>query len=545
MTVTRRTVSFAGILSLLSLIPAAPARAVEDLGAVTFPTSGSGEAQAHFLRGVAALHSFWYPEAREEFRRAREVDPDFAMAYWGEAMTHNHPVWDQVELEAGREALERLAPTAEERAAKAPSARERGYLAAVEILYSSDEGGDGDKPARDRAYEEAMRRLSERFPDDPEAAVFHALALEGIAYGDAAPDRRTALLMEAAAGLEELFDAAPRHPGVLHYLIHAYDDPVHAPLGLRAARIYAQVAPAAPHALHMPSHIFVQRGLWDRAEASNVDAWQASVDWVEERDLSPDHRDFHSLDWLLYARLQQGRWNAARETLETVRQAVAAGGGDRVLWYRADMEARAAIERSPRSRPPEEVLGSGRRAAGPWLAAALAAHDAGEPERVREAAQRLEAIAEEQGSEGPVQVMAVAADGLALLSENRLDEGLATLERATELEARLDPPSGPPDTVKPAHELYGEVLLAQGRPEEAARQLEIALRRTPRRAPALLAAARAADALGRDDEAVAFYRESLDVRHAADAGLAGVEEARRYIAAAEGAAGAVTASDSR
>lgn len=545
MTLTRRIVSFAGLLPLLALalipLAAAPALAVEDLGAVTFPTSGSGEAQEHFLRGVAALHSFWYPEAREEFRRARELDPDSAMAAWGEAMSHNHPVWDQVELEAGREALERFAPSAEDRAAKAPTARERDYLAAAEILFF----GDRDKPARDRAYEEAMRRLSERYPDDPEAAIFHALALEGIAYGDAAPDRRTALLMEAAAVLEELFDAAPRHPGVLHYLIHAYDDPVHAPLGLRAARIYAEVAPAAPHALHMPSHIFVQRGLWDRAEASNVDAWRASVDWVEDRDLSPDQRDFHSLDWLLYARLQQGRWDAAGETLEKAREAVAAGGGDRVLWYRADMEARAAIERGPRSRPPEEVLRSGRRAAGPWLAAALAAYDAGEPERVREAAERLAAITEEQGGEGPVQVMAVAADGLALLSEGHIDEGLAALERATGLEARLDPPSGPPDTVKPAHELYGEVLLARGRHEEAARQLEIALRRTPRRAPALLAAARTADALGRDEEAVVFYRESLDVRHAADDGVPGIAEARRYIAAAEGAAGAATDSDSR
>jgi tetratricopeptide (TPR) repeat protein len=520
----------------------APVRAVEDLGAVDFPTSGEGEAQAHFVRGVAALHSFWYPEAEEELRRAREVDPGFVMAYWGEAMTHNHPVWDQVELEAGREALERLAPTAEERLAMAPTERERAYLAAVEILFF----GEGDKPARDRAYEAAMGRLAERYPEDPEAAIFHALAIEGLAYGDGDPELRFDHLMEAAAILEELFDDAPDHPGVLHYLIHAYDDPVHAPLGLRAARIYAEVAPAAPHALHMPSHIFVQLGRWERAEASNVDAWQASVDWVRERDLSPDHRDFHSLDWLLYARLQRGSWEKARQTLETVREADAAGGGDRVDWYRADMEARYAIERRSPSPPPEEVLGSERRAAGPWLAAALAAYSTEDADGARKAADRLAALAAEEGG-GPVAVMARAAEGLALLAEGRGEDGLRTLSEAAELEEGLEPPSGPPDTVKPAHELYGEALLAHGRPEEAARQLEISLRRTPRRALSLLAAARAAAALERRDQALEHYREYLAVRGSAGPGVPGIDEARAYIEAAEADAGSgpAAASDAR
>ncbi|MFP3941413.1 MAG: hypothetical protein ACLF0P_14030 [Thermoanaerobaculia bacterium] len=510
--------------------PEAPAGASvdESLGSVSFSTSGDSEARRHFLRGVAALHSFWYPEAAREFQEAQALDPDFAMAYWGEAMAINHPVWDQVDVDSGREVLERLAPTPEARAAKAPTERERAYLAAVELLYDPEV----PKEERDRAYAEAMERLAGRFPDDVEASVFHALALEGVVYGGIESDRRFPLLMEAAAILEELFDENPRHPGVLHYLIHAYDDPVHAPLGLRPARIYARVAPAAPHALHMPSHIFVQLGLWDRAAASNVDAWEASVDWVEGQDLSPDRRDFHSLDWLLYARLQQGRWQEAAGTLETAREALAEADDPegRVAWYRADMEARQRIETGRWSELPADLLeDDSRRAAGPWLAAALAAHHRGDAADAREAADRLAALAGELDEPGPVAVMARQAEGLARLAAGRTEEGLAALTEAAELEEALRPPSGPPDTVKPAHELLGEVLLAHERPEEAAGALERSLQRTPRRALSLLAAARAARALDRSGEALTLYREYLDVRSGADPEVLGLAEAREAL----------------
>ncbi|HEX6199220.1 MAG TPA: tetratricopeptide repeat protein, partial [Thermoanaerobaculia bacterium] len=263
----------------------APGRAAssEELGRVDFEVTGSPEARRWFERGVAALHSFWYDEAEDAFRRAREIDPDLYMAAWGEAMTHNHPVWDQVELEEGRAALERLAPTAEERAALAPTERERAWMAAVEILFPAEgDEGDPEKAARDEAYAEAMGALAEAFPD-VESRAFHDLALQGIVYGGDDETRRFPLLMRSAADLEELVDDHPDHPGVLHYLIHAYDDPVHAPLGLRAAERYAEVAPAAHHALHMPSHIFVQLGQWPETSASNEAAWAASVDWVKRR----------------------------------------------------------------------------------------------------------------------------------------------------------------------------------------------------------------------------------------------------------------------
>ncbi|MEA2561220.1 MAG: hypothetical protein QOH06_2724 [Acidobacteriota bacterium] len=316
---------------LLVFLALAPAQAA-DLGRVDFPTSGKPEAQAHFLRGVAALHSFWYDEAADAFRDAQKADPAFALAYWGEAMTYNHPIWGEQDLEAAKAVLAR--------AAKAPTDREKAWLAAVEALY-----GEGEKPARDRAYAEAMRALHERWPDDLEAASFYALSLIGPALtgGQTGPDRDREL-MKAAGVLEVFFDRNPEHPGVVHYLIHAYDDPVHAPLGLRAARTYAKVAPSAHHALHMPSHIFVQLGQWAETSASNEASWAASVDWVKRRNLPVDKRDFHSLSWLAYSYLQQGRLRKAEEMLEIVRQAARESDSPRVASALEGMEARHRIE---------------------------------------------------------------------------------------------------------------------------------------------------------------------------------------------------------
>lgn len=482
-----------GAFAILTMaVAACAAAAPEELGRIDFPAAGAAEARPWFERGVAALHSFWYDEAAESFRRAREIDPGFVMAYWGEAMTHNHPVWDQVELEAGRAALHALAPTAAERAAKAPTERERGYLAAVALLFPDEEAAgeasDGAKAARDRAYEQAMARLAERLPEDPEARIFHALAIEGVVYGGVDEELRLPLLMSAAASLEELFDEHPEHPGVLHYLIHAYDDPVHAPLGLRPARLYARVAPAAHHALHMPSHVFVQLGRWDEAAASNEDAWAASVAWVDRRGLSPEQRDFHSLSWLIYAYLQEGRLEKARETLEIARAADAESDGMRSEHTRWEMEARYRIETGAPASP--DLLAE--KAAGPGmaLAVALAAYPERDVAALRRAAAAVEASAPRDGSAAAVQALEIQA--LLALAEGRQEDGLGLLERSVAAEEGLGPPSGPPEVLKPAHELYGDVLLALGRPAEAATQYAVSLRRTPGRALSLRGAERAA-----------------------------------------------------
>ncbi len=283
------------------------------LGSVEFPTSAqSSEAQDHFIRGVAALHSFWYPVALKEFRSAAGIEPGFAMAYWGEAMAHNHPVWgDPQETEAARKVLSRLPKTVD------VTRREQAYLDAAKALY-----GEGDKPARDRAYAAAMAELHRAHPDDLEAAAFHSLALLGLAYSGGSDDEgarsdpaavRTRI--RAAAIAQEIQRTSPGHPGAAHYILHAFDDPDHAVLALPSARRYASLAPAAPHALHMPSHIFLPLGMWPKAAASNEASWKASQ--------QAGQPDFHSLHWLLYASLQQGRADQARSLVDTVATMVA------------------------------------------------------------------------------------------------------------------------------------------------------------------------------------------------------------------------------
>src|SRR5262245_17910699 len=245
----------------LSALLAGPAVAqAPGVGQVRFANSGSPAAQQDFLTGLAQLHNFEYGPAAELFRKAQKTDPDFAMAYWGEAMTYNHAIWMEQDAAAARAVLQRLGPNPDARLAKAKTEREKDYLRALETLY-----GEGDKRARDLAYADAMEGVRRKYQDDVDASAFAALALLGTSHGG----RDFAIYMRSAAILEPLFPGYPKHPGIAHYLIHSYDDPIHAPLGLRAAREYSTIAPAAAHAQHMCSHIFVATGMWDDVVAAN------------------------------------------------------------------------------------------------------------------------------------------------------------------------------------------------------------------------------------------------------------------------------------
>jgi tetratricopeptide (TPR) repeat protein len=483
------------------------------LGRVEFPTSArSPEAQARFLRGVAALHSFWYPVALEEFRAAARIEPGFAMAYWGEAMAHIHPIWgDPQDTEAGRQVLAKIPATLD------VTARERGYLDAVQELY-----GQGEKSARDRAYAAAMQKLHRENPDDLEAAAFYALALLGLAYGgasDAGAPRDPAALrtrMRAAAIAQEVYRKEPDHPGGAHYLLHAFDDPDHAILALPAARRYAEIAPAAPHALHMPSHIFLHLGMWPEAVASNEAAWKASN---EER-----VPDFHSLHWLLYAYLQQNRFEDALPLLAAIRDSLAKVPKNdmRNLVYgtytQATMAATFVVESARWNEAgkmlpsrlteavPSSPSGSGQYQALAALAQApavfargLAAAMTGSPDAHAHIAE-LEKIRQQlAGASIPfaanlapvleVQALEIAAVASAA---NDHDAAIATMRRATSLEEALPIPPGPPPMIKPSHELFGEILLRAGRREEAARQFATALFRHPGRARSLEGAEQAA-----------------------------------------------------
>lgn len=307
------------LAGLFLLLPAAGAhdentvhrRPARVLGTIDFPTSAkSPAAQQAFIRGALLLHLFEYDFARDEFAEAQRIEPAFAMAYWGEAMTYTHPIWDEQDAAKARASLARLAPTAEQRAARAPTPREKAFLASLEALY-----GKGSKAERDRSYEFALADMARQFPDDREVQLFHALALMGTHAGV----RDVPAYMQAAAIAQAVFCANPDHPGAAHYLIHAVDDPDHAVLGLQAARALERMAPDASHSLHMASHIFVALGMWDDVVRANESATAVRNRMNAEHGQGPSssgHQNF----WLLYGYLQQGRHARARELLDAARK---------------------------------------------------------------------------------------------------------------------------------------------------------------------------------------------------------------------------------
>ena len=508
-----------------------------DLGHIDFPTSGSPEAREHFTTGTLLLHSFEFDDACEAFQRARQIDPGFAMAYWGEAMTHNHPLWEQQDTEAARSALERLAPTPEERLAKAPTEREKDYLRAVEVLY-----GEGTKEERDFDYLEAMRQLAQKYPDDLEAAAFYALATLGTSHDGR--DVRT--YMRAASIAEEVFAKNPNHPGAAHYLVHSYDDPIHAPLGLPAARVYAKIAPAAAHALHMPSHVFVSLGMWDEAAASNEDSWEAAEARVQRKNLGVEDRGYHALWWLEYAYLQQGRYREARKLLDIIEADAAESGSKRTRQHLVALRSHYRVETRQWPADSVEVDTSGLRpaaAAKALFVHGMSAVKTGDLARARMELAKLrsfldeesERIGQESGEGGAdylgplrgAEVTALELDALLRLAERNGDKAVEIMTNAVAAEDELSLGYGPPYPVKPAHELFGEMLLDLDRPEEAREQFKRALDRAPRRALSLLGLARAAAKSGDAQTAQQTYGELLGIWHRADDDLPELAEVRR------------------
>ena len=283
----------------------APApQTIPGLGTITFPTSTkSAGAQTAFIRGVLLLHVFEYDDAAASFRAAQKLDSGFVLAYWGEAMTYTHPVWDQQDLSAARAALARLAATAAQREAKAATDRERGYMHAVDILY-----GEGAKPKRDTLYSEAMHQLVLAFSNDDEARAFYALSLLGLSQGV----RNVPTYLTAAAIAESIYHRNPDHPGAEHYWIHGMDDPEHAPAALTAARALSKTAPDAGHSQHMTTHIFLAMGMWDDVVSQNEIAIRVVDSIRKSRGRGPVYCGHYS-SWLAYGYGMQGRLTAAKK----------------------------------------------------------------------------------------------------------------------------------------------------------------------------------------------------------------------------------------
>jgi len=480
------------IIGLVSLVlagsPPAGAQSIAggELGTINFPTSAKGEAQTAFLVGVKALHNFEFDTAGEAFRDAQKADPTFALAYWGEAMSFNHPLWAEQDIASARRVLERLAPTASARAAKAPVGKERGLIEAVDVLF-----GAGDKYARDVAYSAAMKRLHDQYRGDDEIAVLYALSLLGTARPGEKSVRNA---MQAAAIVEDIFQRHPKHPGAAHFIIHAFDDPDHAILALPAARAYSKIAPAAAHALHMPSHIFVQLGMWDDVVASNIVAYKAAVELADKKNLPRGREDFHTLSWLQYAYLQQGNFVEAEKAIATAKAVADKDTSPRVRDGYASMKARQIVETAKWEKialPNAAVKDGGAPgydgSAAYVLAAGLGAAKLGDLETAAVALDRLQAMRTqaESGSNAyrakPFAIM--EKEVAAAVAVAKKDPGGAEqlLKEATAIESSLDAPSGPPEPIKPSFELYGELLLDQGRLKDAAAQFEQSLTRMPNR----------------------------------------------------------------
>jgi len=541
------------IFCSLLTIASAHARQLE-LGSVDFLTSGSGQAQEHFLRGVAALHSFWYPVALEEFRAASQADPNFMMAYWGEAMAHDHPIWgDPQETEAARKVIAKIRITPE------LTQRERAYINAAKLLY-----GEGDRRARDQAYAEAMGKIFREHPDDHEAAVFYALAL----LGSVEPQDRTALQtrMRAGAIAMEVYRQEPNHPGAAHYILHAFDDPNHAVLALPAARQYAEIAPDSPHALHMPSHIFLQLGMWEEAAKSNEASWEASTKWVEQDNLSIAKRDYHSLHWLLYTYLQQGRYDGAEALLKLMQRSLAEGPKNDPMFQGygsfiyASMASAFVVETghweladklfAPLQKNTE--LRSAAEKPGPFQALAkyvqalaiftpgFSLAKQGSPD-AQTSITELQAMREQAGKEvvpalgmslsNLLEIQRLEIAAAASAAKGDLAEAIKTVQKATAVEASIEPAPGPPPLIKPSHELAGEILLQAKRPKDAAEEFSTSLLRHDDRAHSLVGRARAAAQSGDHDSALAAYSEF--VRHwKGDKSQPGPREAQGFLARA-------------
>jgi tetratricopeptide (TPR) repeat protein len=490
------------VVTVVALAAAMTARpASQQFGSITFPTSGAPAAQEAFLTGVKALHNFQFDEAALAFQQAQKADPNFAMAYWGEAMSHNHPLWAQQDVPKAKAALDKLAPTHEARLGKAKLPKEKAFLEAQQILFF----GAGDKLARDIAYSNAMAKMYEQWPDDHEVGTFYALSLLGQVRPGDTGYRRQAL---AASIAQKIFATNPQHPGAAHFIIHSFDDPDHAPLALNAANAYAKIAPSAAHALHMPSHIYVQRGMWEQVKQSNIVAYKAAVDLNARMKLPEGREDFHTLGWLSYANQMLGDFAESAKNVELAKQTADRnpnnpGIRDGYLsmrarhiqesgqWEKLSLPTAPAPAGGDHANMPGMNMGPSQGSATWIYIVGVSAAKLGDMATADAAEAQLKSIRERaQGGTNayavrPHTVREKELGAIIRWAKGQKEEALALAKAAVDVEVTMEAPSGPPDPIKPALELYGELLAEAGRDKEAAAAFEQSLLRTPNRTPSV------------------------------------------------------------
>ena len=459
----------------------------EKLGRVQFPTACSSKAQKSFERAVALLHSFAYSAAEKEFRDVATKNPNCAAPHWGVAMTYFHQLWEPA---VAPQNIARGLAEIEQAKRLNSSDRERGFIDAIGLIYTNADSVPYEE--RLNRYTQAMRKLAGRYQDDAECQIFYALAL----IASAPPsDTSHAKQKDAVAILEPLFKKYPQHPGIAHYLIHACDNAEMARQGVAAAREYSQIAPSAPHALHMPSHIYTRLGMWEQSIASNLAAQKIA------RQQGDKGEELHAMDYLVYAYLQLGRDAEGARVLDQLLAVGALDGSDFKMGYAASaMPARYAIERRkwsdaaqlvPVDEAPPQVLAVTLWARSVGLARSdkpAAARQ--EIEKMRNSYEQLRA-ANDNYSATQAHVEMNEAMAWVAQAEGKADEALKLMRAAADEEDAIEKRPVTPGAIVPAREQLGDLLLETNHPQEAIKEFERALTMTPQRRGALMGLARA------------------------------------------------------
>jgi tetratricopeptide (TPR) repeat protein len=502
------------------------------LGTVNFPVSCGPDVRKPFERGVALLHSFWYEEAEKEFTQIAVEEPNCVMAHWGIAMSLWHQLWNQPDPKVIQKGVDEVNEARQTDGPTTP--REQAYLAAISAFYSDSKKLNHD--ARAKAYSDAMKKVYETYPDDHEAAAFYALSLLASEPHD---DSTFANRKAAAAVLEKLFASEPDHPGVAHYLIHAYDKPQLAELGLPAARRYAQVAPAAPHALHMPSHIFARVGLWQDDINSNLASIAASRK-TAAMGMGGEGHQFHAMDFLFYAYMQSGRDADARALIEEIRAMPAkkddmyGTGYDPHAAALAYLTAMYPIEmhdwQTAAALPPTEVAGTASDSTIYWARAIGSAH-LRKPDDVRQDLATLDGVYKKLSTEKSQFADSVEDDrkqvrAWLFFAEGKDDDAVEAMRPIADKEDSL----GEEPEAIPAREMIADMLLEAKRPQQALAEYQTDLKFNPNRFDALYGAARAAEAAGKSSEASEYYAQLLKVCNGSSSTRPELTHARQLVA---------------
>lgn len=483
------------------------AKTENHLGKVDFATSCSANAQPILEKGLALLHSFQYMEARQTFEQAEAADAKCAMAHWGIAMTQYEQLWefpDAKQLAEGHKQIEVAQQLKPQRA------KEKGFIAAAAVFYQ--ENGKLSQVERIRAYSEAMQKLHEQMPDDVEVGAFTALSLVSLAENDvdSLENQKTAIAI-----LNPLFEKYPDHPGVAHYLIHAADRPELAQQGLAAARRYAEIAPDSPHAIHMPSHIFVRLGLWQDAIQSNI-ASAASAVRLAEQHKAEAHYQTHAMDYLNYSYLQSGQEAKARDVIADMDHVVGANEETKAQ-HRTYLEARTALElhrwneaahvQVPAVRVDEQDSAYWARAIGAARNGDVASAQAA-VQGLTKSVEAREERSRKQGYEVSKEKATDLREAEAWLAyaQGKTDDALAELRAAVAREEK----NGGESVIIPAREMLADMLMELKRPTEALGEYKTVLTNAPNRFDALLGAGRAAEVSGDKNEAQIYYAKLVE-----------------------------------